>query len=157
MAFVTYSVKRHYYSIEIIRIQLYSTKCNITITVIMSLETNVFCLPFFLQQNSNQCSHNFLWLCCIAVCTLYMHLMLNVTIKNFNFEIRYTHRLSLVLIFHYTIVIGKPVLYIWQYIRLLHCHQGNVDSLQWRHNECNSFSNAIHIDCLFNRLFRRRS
>ena len=30
-------------------------------------------------------------------------------------------------------------------------------SLQWRHNECDGVSNHRHIDCLFNRLFRRRS
>ena len=30
-------------------------------------------------------------------------------------------------------------------------------TLQWRHNERNDVSNHRHIDCLFNRLFRRRS
>ena len=29
--------------------------------------------------------------------------------------------------------------------------------LQWRHNQCNSVSNHRRHDCLFNRLFRRRS
>ena len=30
-------------------------------------------------------------------------------------------------------------------------------SLQWRHNECDGVSNHRRFDCLFNRLFRRRS
>ena len=32
-----------------------------------------------------------------------------------------------------------------------------VISLQWRHNERNGASNRRRIDCLLNRLFRRRS
>ena len=30
-------------------------------------------------------------------------------------------------------------------------------SLQWHHNECEGVSNHRHLDCLLNRLFRRRS
>ena len=30
-------------------------------------------------------------------------------------------------------------------------------SLQWRHNECDGVSDHQRLDCLFNRLFRRRS
>ena len=30
-------------------------------------------------------------------------------------------------------------------------------SLQWRHNECNGVSNHRRLDCLLNRLFRRRT
>ena len=34
---------------------------------------------------------------------------------------------------------------------------GYINLLQWRYNECNGISNHLHLDCLLNRLFRRRS
>ena len=37
------------------------------------------------------------------------------------------------------------------------CEQGVELTLQWRHNERNGVSNHRHLDCLLNRLFRRRS
>ena len=33
----------------------------------------------------------------------------------------------------------------------------SISSLRWRHNECDGVSNHLPHDCLFNRLFRRRS
>ena len=37
------------------------------------------------------------------------------------------------------------------------CEQGVGLTLQWRHNERNGVSNHRRLDCLLNRLFRRRS
>ena len=37
------------------------------------------------------------------------------------------------------------------------CHSPLHDALQWHHNELDGVSNHRHLDCLLNRLFRRRS
>ena len=38
----------------------------------------------------------------------------------------------------------------------INCYPDSVFSLQWRHNERDDVSNHRRLDCLFNRLFRRR-
>ena len=43
------------------------------------------------------------------------------------------------------------------YISLQHYRRGSETTSQWRHNERNSVSNLRRLDCVFNRLFRRRS
>ena len=41
---------------------------------------------------------------------------------------------------------------------IMHKHQWiTFIALQWRHNECDGVSNHRRLDCLLNRLFRRRS
>ena len=39
---------------------------------------------------------------------------------------------------------------------MLHTAQRKLNSLQWRHNEHDGVSNHQRLDCLLNRLFRRR-
>ena len=46
-------------------------------------------------------------------------------------------------------------IYMWQKIRKLPLYM--MESLQWRHNGCDSVSNHQPHDCLLNRLYRRRS
>ena len=41
--------------------------------------------------------------------------------------------------------------------RMCAMNQEELISLQWRHNECNSVSNHGRLDCLLNRLSRRKS
>ena len=41
--------------------------------------------------------------------------------------------------------------------RYLTLHSVGIESIQWRHYECDGVSNRRRVDCLHNRLFRRRS
>ena len=47
--------------------------------------------------------------------------------------------------------------YFWSWICRYQAIPGITDALQWRHKEPDGVSNHQRLDCLFNRLFRRRS
>ena len=47
--------------------------------------------------------------------------------------------------------------YIYFHMIFLKPFNGNIETIQWRHNGHGGVSNHQHHDCLLNRLFRRRS
>ena len=58
---------------------------------------------------------------------------------------------------YFTQTCWKPIFYSIHFLLCWIVVNFVPDTLQWRHNECDSVSNHQPHDCLLNRLFRRRS